>query len=57
MRGVLGSAAARRAEEESSSGRESVKGLSLVGSLAPEKRESRGAAVRGDALVSGFNSI
>lgn len=52
MRGRLGAAAARRVVEESSRDRESVKGLSLVESLAPVKRESRSVATKRDALVS-----
>lgn len=52
MHGVLGAAAARPVEEASSRDRESVRDLSLVGSLALEKRESRSVAMRRDAPVS-----
>lgn len=52
MHGALGAHAARLVVEVFSRGRESVKGLSLVESLALGKRESRDAAMRKDALVS-----
>lgn len=55
IHGALGAAAARLAVEASSRDRESVKGLSLVENLAPVKRESRGVAMRRDALVSDPN--
>lgn len=54
--GAHGAAAARLVVEAFSRDRESVKGLSLVENLAPVKRESRGAAMRRDALVSDTNT-
>ena len=52
MRGALGEAAARLVVVASSRDSESVKGLSLEENVAPVKWESRGAAMRSDALVS-----
>jgi len=52
MHGALGAAAARLAVAAPSRDRESVRGPSLVESLAPGKRESRSVAMRRDALVS-----
>ncbi len=54
--GPLGAAAVRLAVAASSRDRECVKGLSLVGTLALVKRESRGAATRRDALVGDCNT-
>lgn len=56
MHGALGAAAARLAVEASSRDRESVKGLSMVESLASVIRESRNGAMRRDALVSDLNT-
>lgn len=50
--GAHGAAAARLVVEATSRGREFVKGLSLVESLAPVTWESRDVAMRRDALVS-----
>lgn len=55
IHGAPGEPAARLVVEVFSRGRESVKGLSLVESLALVKRESRDAAMRKDALVSYSN--
>ena len=52
IHGALGAAAARLAMEASSRDRECVKGLSLVEKCAPVTRESRGVAMKRDALVS-----
>ena len=52
IHGALGAAAARLAMEASSRDRECVKGLSLVENHAPVTRESRGVAMKRDALVS-----
>lgn len=52
MHGLLGAAAVKHVEVESSRGRESARGLSSEGNPAPVKRGSRSAAMRGDVLVS-----
>lgn len=52
MHGVLGAAAVKHVEVEFSRDRESVKGHSSVVKPALEKRGSRSAAMKRDALVS-----
>lgn len=52
MHGAHGAAAVRLVEEAFSRDRECVRDLSSVGNLAPVTRESRGVAMRRDALVS-----
>lgn len=57
MHGVLGAAAAKHVEVEFSRDRESARDLSTVVSPAPVKRQSRSAAMKGDALVSDSETV